>query len=159
MNAENRERIVSLDQAGDFQVADGDPDVRGWDVLAADGSRIGAVEDLLIDTAAMKVRYLDVEIDDDLLGSERDRHVLVPIGYARLDRDDSRIVVESLNAADVSNLPAYRNDSLTRDYEDSVRSSFDRGYSAGTGADSDYYDDPLFDDRRFFDARRDDPMV
>jgi photosynthetic reaction center H subunit len=160
MARENRERIVSLEEAGDFRVADGDPDVRGWDVLSADGRRIGEVDDLLIDTAAMKVRYLDVEIDDDLLGSDRDRHVLVPVGYARLDRDDNRVRVESLETSDVSNLPAYRSEPITREYEDQVRSGFDREYDAGRRAESsDYYDDPLFDDRRFYDARRDDPMV
>jgi len=37
----------------------GDPDVRGWDARSADGKRIGAVDDMLIDTAATEVRYLD----------------------------------------------------------------------------------------------------
>jgi photosynthetic reaction center H subunit len=159
MNAEYGERIVSLDDAGDFRIAEGDPDVRGWDVLSADGKRIGSVDDLLIDTAAMKVRYLDVEVDDDLLATGRDRHVLVPIGYARLERDDNRIVIDSLNSDDVSNLPAYGGDRLTRDYEDSVRSGFDQSYRAKARSATDFYDDPLFDDRRFFDPRRDDPMV
>lgn len=144
------ERIVPLDTLSDFKVADDDPDVRGWDVLSADGRRIGGVDNLLVDTAAMKVRYLDVEIDDDLLDRDRDRHVLIPVGYARLDRDDKRVTVDQLNSTDVSTLPAYGHGPLTRDYENTVRSSWDRGGTAATGADQDFYAHDSFSDDRFY---------
>ena len=74
-----RSGIVPLKELDDFKVAKGDPDVRGWDVIAADGTEVGEVEELLVDTAALKVRYLDVELDKDLVNA-KDRHVLVPIG-------------------------------------------------------------------------------
>jgi photosynthetic reaction center H subunit len=154
-------RIVPLDEAVDFKVADGDPDIRGWDVLSADGRRIGEVENLLVDPTAMKVRYLDVEIDHDLLGGDRDRdrHVLVPIGYARLDRDDNRIVVDQLNSSDVGALPEYRSEPITRDYETSVRSSWDRGFQGTGTSDADFYDSLLYDDRRFFGSSPSNPLV
>jgi uncharacterized protein (TIGR02271 family) len=146
------DRIVPLDQLSDFRVADEDPDVRGWDVLSSDGRRIGEVEDLLVDTAAMKVRYLDVEIDDDLLQKDRDRHVLIPVGYARLDRDDNRVMVDAIKSTDVSTLPAYSNEPLTRDYENTVRSSWDR--SGTTNTDTDFYAHEGFDDNRFYGRER-----
>jgi uncharacterized protein (TIGR02271 family) len=145
------DRIVPLDELSDFKVADDDPDVRGWDVLSADGRRIGEVENLLVDRTAMKVRYLDVEVDDDLVQQDRERHVLIPIGYARLDRDDSRIMVDSLNSSDIGALPAYANEPITRDYENSLRTSWDRGHSqTTTGADRDFYAHESYDDNRFY---------
>lgn len=49
-----------------YRIADGDPDVRGWEVVGGDGRRIGSVNDLLVDTAEGKVRYLDVQLDTGL---------------------------------------------------------------------------------------------
>jgi len=60
-------QIAPLKDLADFKVASGDPDVRGWNVIGSDGRTIGEVNDLLVDTAALRVRYLDVELDRDLL--------------------------------------------------------------------------------------------
>jgi sporulation protein YlmC with PRC-barrel domain len=59
-------QLVHLDDLEDLQIADGEPDIRGWDVRGADGTKVGEVEDLLIDTAAMKVRYIEVKLDKDV---------------------------------------------------------------------------------------------
>lgn len=149
-NENLNDRIVPIDQLSDFRVADEDPDVRGWDVLASDGRRIGGVDNLLIDTAALKVRYLDVDVDGDLVREDRDRHVLIPVGYARLDRDDNRVVVDTLNSSDVSNLPAYTNQPMTRDYETTVRQTWDRDYQSSAGGERDFYAHEGYDDNRFF---------
>ena len=68
-------RLARLDDLDDVRIAEGDPDPRGWDVLAADGRAVGRVDTLIADTAAMKVRYLDVELDEKALGLEEERHV------------------------------------------------------------------------------------
>jgi hypothetical protein len=44
-------------------LAAGDPDVRGWQVVSDDGQPIGQVDDLLVDAAAHRVRYLSVSLD------------------------------------------------------------------------------------------------
>jgi len=59
-------QLVHLDDLDDFKIADGEPDIRGWDVRGADGTKVGEVEDLLIDTAAMKVRYIEVKLEKDV---------------------------------------------------------------------------------------------
>lgn len=56
-------RIVPLSDLHSHKVASGDPDVRGWPVVAGDGRTVGRVEGLLVDTAEMRVRYLDVILD------------------------------------------------------------------------------------------------
>jgi hypothetical protein len=119
------DRVVPLGQLDDFKVAEGDPDVRGWEVLASDGRKIGEVDELLVDTNAMKVRYLDVDVDDGVIGDGMDRHVLIPIGYARLEQERDCVMVDGLAAADLQGLPSYDQGPLTRDFESSVRSSFE----------------------------------
>lgn len=173
------DRVVPLDELDDFKVADGDPDVRGWDVISADGRRIGEVDQLLVDTEAMKVRYLDVDLDGELLGGRAgDRHVLIPIGYARLDEESDRVIVDHLASAEVAALPEYNQGPVTRDFESSLRQRFDTGYAAGaptagttgaglagvpltgsdvpveTGSHRDFYAHDLYDDGHFYRGRR-----
>ena len=148
-----RDRVVPLDQLDDFRVAEGDPDVRGWEVIGADGRKIGEVDNLLVDTDAMKVRYLDVDLDDDLLESGEDRHILIPIGYARLDEEEDRVSVDSLRSADVAALPVYDHAPLTEEYETDVRSRFESNYTSGGGTD-DFYSGDAYDQSRFYGSRR-----
>lgn len=148
------DRIVPLDQLNDFKVAEGDPDVRGWDVLSSEGRKIGEVDNLLVDTTAMKVRYLDVDIEQGLLENDPDRHILIPIGYARLDEDDDQIFVDSLNAATLNEIPAYRAGSLTREYETNLHGFFDNDFSGSTEKDNDFYAHESYSDEGFFGPRR-----
>lgn len=124
------DRIVPLDQLEDFRIAEGDPDVRGWDVLSSDGRRIGEVDDLLVDIDAMKVRYLDVEMDPELIDGDRTRHILIPIGYARLDRSQDQVRVDALDSTRLSMIPDYDNQPLTGEYESRLHSHF-RGAGGG----------------------------
>ena len=139
MANEDMDRVVPLGQLDDFKVAEGDPDVRGWEVLASDGRKIGEVDELLVDTSAMKVRYLDVDVDGGVMGDGQDRHVLIPIGYARLELERDCVLVDGLASSDLVGLPAYDQGPLTRDFEASVRDSFGRrptpseGLMAGAG--------------------------
>jgi PRC-barrel domain len=127
------DRVVPLGQLDDFKVAEGDPDVRGWEVLASDGRKIGEVDELLVDTSAMKVRYLDVDVDGGVMGDGLDRHVLIPIGYARLEQERDCVMVDGLAASDLGGLPAYDQGPLTRDFESSVRESFSRRRTTSPG--------------------------
>lgn len=152
MQHEDRQTVRPLKDLDDYEVADNNPDVRGWDVFAGDGRRIGEVDELLVDPAARKVRYLDIELDEELHGSDRERHILIPVGHARLDDDDDRVVVNSLRAEQAREIPPYSG-RLERQYEDSLRSHFGSGAAtAGTGQD--YYAGEHYDDARLYGTRR-----
>lgn len=151
------DRLVPIDAMSDFRVAEEDPDVRGWSVLGSDGTRVGTVDNLLVDREAMKVRYLDVDVDDELVRSNRGHHILVPIGHARLERDQNRIVVGGLESRDLAALPEYTHEPLTSEYETALRRRFDRQYESGSGGD--FYNDPLYDDRRFYGTGRENPLA
>ena len=50
--------LKPLSEVTNYEVEKGDPDPRGYIVIGPEGRQIGRVDDLIIDTAAMKVRYL-----------------------------------------------------------------------------------------------------
>jgi uncharacterized protein (TIGR02271 family) len=70
--------LTRLSKTSDYQVAPHESDVRGWTVVDKDGRKIGKVDDLLIDTARMKVAEFDV----DIKGGD---HIYVPAAEARID--------------------------------------------------------------------------
>lgn len=215
--------LAQLRHLRDFEVAEDSPDVRGWPVHTSDGNRVGEVHDLLVDTSALKARYLDVEIDLDLiLGSPESphlgrqetipgggdtgvtpvenptlsalgaaglagmasvagmvtglpptavapmvtgtygdggrahggrRHILIPIGRARLDREDDRVFVDGLKSEAVLELPEYGHGPVTRAFEAEVLQRFDRGYVYSP--EQDFYSHSLYDQDAFYGTRRD----
>ena len=174
-------RVAALSKIDDdFDVAEGTPDPRGWTVRDSWGTDIGKVHDLIVDTVAMRTRYLDVQLDKKALHLEKDRDVLIPVGQARLDDDDDRVILGTLAATQIATLPEYTHGDIDRDYESALLPNFDAGaidatnggdsgaaigamsddqppVPRGTIADapkSDFYDNRHFDDSRFFGNRR-----
>ncbi len=148
-------QLAHLSEMNDYEIADGEPDIRGWDVRASNGDKIGDVEDLLVDSSTLRVRYIEVKIEKDLVANADRRHALLPIGSARLDDDDNNVLV-SMDSERLRALPPYVRGTLNREYEQSVVDGFrtpdDRIVS--TNADRDFYDDDQFNDRRTFETRR-----
>lgn len=72
-----------------FEVADGEPDVRGWHVYASTGREIGTVTDLLVDVEAGEVVMLDVDL------RRNDQHTFVPIRAAWIDHGTRRVVLDA----------------------------------------------------------------
>lgn len=178
LNTTSTGRLARLGDVTDVRIADGEPDVRGWTVKGPAGNRVGKVGDLILDTGAMKVRYLEVQLDKDVAeavarsGGETDpriapsRYALVPIGIARLDRAHARVYL-SAGAVDLIGLPEPERRVPSREHEQAVV----RGYGLGTreggrmpespdaaahGDDpSDrFYDEAHFDENAFFGPRR-----
>lgn len=100
-------RIVPLADAREFRLESGALDPRGWNVFGADGERLGTVAQLLVDPAARKVRYLDVDLLDDLFVLRDDRHVLLPLEHVELKERGKDVWVQGLAAAEVARFPAY----------------------------------------------------
>lgn len=85
----------------DYEIVDGEPNIKGWDVKNELGQQIGEVDELLFNPDSRKVRYLVVDLDGNELGIEDDKKILVPIGIADLYDDgliqdtDNRIAEEN----------------------------------------------------------------
>ena len=78
--AQDAERLVRLSDLGKWDVADGEPDIRGWEVRTVGGRELGKIQELLVDPDAGEVVMLDV----DLTGTHQ--HALVPLRIVEIDR-------------------------------------------------------------------------
>jgi len=127
----------------DCELAEGAPDVRGWEVTSPTSAHVGVVKDLLIDLGTMHVRYLDVELDVEPDAGSVTRRVLIPMGKLWINDALDQVVVGDTSYLD--ELPDYDPTSFSRDFEHRVLAGF--GESGGTGVD--FYSAPAFDRRRF----------
>jgi sporulation protein YlmC with PRC-barrel domain len=149
-------QLAHLNELDDYEIADGEPDIEGWDVRTVTGEKVGTVEDLIVDTALMKVRYIEIKFDRLLMDSGEMRHVLVPIGSVQLDDDDDDVII-NLHEAQLATLPAYARGTLTRSYETEVMQGFAHAESTPVHADDegrDFYGHDYFDEDRAFSRRR-----
>jgi uncharacterized protein (TIGR02271 family) len=117
--------LAPLSRLDDLKIASGNPDVRGWDVVASDGRKIGTVDDLLVDTNARQVTYLGVDLDRGMFaslfsGQNQQGHVLIPIEEVDLGRN-GQVMVNSISSSEVDTLSGYDFDSLNTS----------RGFAAG----------------------------
>jgi len=133
-----------------FEVADGNPDVRGWLVRGGDGQALGTVHELLVEPAALKVRYLDVELDARFHGNKHENHILLPIGVASLDAEGDNVFVPALNAEAVRNYPPYTEIQVTRDYEEAMLRALGVAPSAPDGS---FYERDSYRTDRFYSRR------
>src|SRR5690348_5700687 len=82
-------RLIAMKDLDKYKIADGEPDIRGWNVFTATGRELGDVEDLLIDTELGEVVMVDIDLKRD------DRHTLAPIKAAWIDREHKRVVLNT----------------------------------------------------------------
>lgn len=134
----------------DFEVADDNPDVRGWAVRGSDGRALGTVYELIVEPDALKVRYLDVELDARFQRGSHKNHILLPIGVASLDADDDNVFVPALNAETVLQYPPYSEIQITRDYEEAML----RALGLSTGTDEQFYEQSSYDAGAFYSRGR-----
>nr|WKN38095.1 PRC-barrel domain-containing protein [Tunicatimonas sp. TK19036] len=121
MENQQHAHLRKLSELKKYKVADGEPDVRGWDVIGSDRASLGKVHDLVVDGNFEKVRYLDVKLDKDMYVGKDERHVLIPIGRAKIEQDSDCILIDHLDQNRVRFYPVYSGEVLTREYEHSLR--------------------------------------
>ncbi len=151
MNSENirHTRLQKL-SGSDFEIVDGQPDIRGWDVRDATGKHLGEVEDLIFDYASQKVRYLVVDLEDNEydLG---DREVLLPIGIAELHEEDDDVILPSITIDQLKALPEYNEERFDTGVESSVSNVFG-GLGASAKPGDLHHDDEFYNHEHFNDA-------
>jgi len=140
-------RLARLEELKGFKVADGDPDIRGWEVRTPDDRKVGKVEELIVDPAERRVRYMEVKVDRKALDIDDDRHILIPIGTARLKEDKHDVLIERLPAQGLAGVPEYKRGPISREYETSLRDYY--GASA-VDVPENYYKDEIYDDTRLW---------
>lgn len=99
--------LASMRDTRDFEVQDGEPDPRGWELRGAGDRRLGEVDDMIVDTDALKVRYVVADLDENAAAGRTNRRVLIPIAGARLDEDRRSVLVDGYTDSDLKALPSY----------------------------------------------------
>jgi hypothetical protein len=99
--------LASLNALADFRVSAEDADPRGWPLLVGTGIQVATVADLIVDTDAARVCYLECVLDPDRAHGHTRQRVLIPIGYARLDEDACQVIVDLIDVAELDRLPAF----------------------------------------------------
>ena len=135
----------------DFEVADDNPDVRGWTVRGNDGQALGTVFELIVDPEVLKVRYLDIELDTRFQIKEYENHILLPIGVASLDADGDNVFVPALTAESVLNYPPYTEIQITRDHEKAMLRALGLEPAVAGGQ---FYERDTYDAGAFYRGRR-----
>lgn len=118
MEQASPQRNGSLMRVGDsqgYEVRRGDIDPRGWDVFGADLRKVGVVKELIADTRAMAVRYVEVTVEADGAGGAPGRRILLPIDEVTLDPVKKHVLIASMNADDAALLPVFTGLPLTFD--------------------------------------------
>jgi uncharacterized protein (TIGR02271 family) len=163
-NYNNTNRLQELG-GSDFQIAEGEPNIKGWTVKDPQGKTIGEVDELLFDPQTRKVRYIVLDIEGDYLDMES-RDVLIPIGVAELQESDDDVILPNVTADQLRALPVYEKDNLTRDTEMTIRNIFGSAGAAGAGVAAgaamagrdtrdpdEFYNDPAYDEERLYHKR------
>lgn len=157
---DNKHRnLYRLDELSDYKVADDYSDVRGWKVIDADNRTIGEVDDLLVNKAAERVVYLDVEVDKDLvedgheaygtsvsegahefLNKDGDNHLIIPIGSVTIDKEHKHVLSNDIRYDTFKRTNRFRKgQEIDREYETRVFGVYYPDDSRNTTNDDDSF--------------------
>jgi uncharacterized protein (TIGR02271 family) len=160
MNSNEKNNYNRLQELGgsDYKIAEGEDNIKGWDVKDMQDNDLGDVDELIFDVESLKVRYLVLDLDKNKdLGLEN-RKVLIPIGMAELDHEDDEVILKNISIDQIRALPDYDKDNLNSDYEQRNYSSL-AGAGAAAATTADFYNNDNFNDRNLYRNRRRDRVV
>ena len=144
-------RLRALSDLRDYRIAPDDPDIRNWVVRGSNGDLLGRVHDLLVEMDTQQVRYLDIAVAPT--EQVTNRHVLLPIGLARLNDDEDVVSLGSITHETLASLTPYNHATMSRDKERELVARLERrGEPIGDAPR--FYEHPAFDTKNFWGARR-----
>lgn len=138
----------------DYEIVDGEPDIRGWDVRDAAGKRLGEVDDLIFDRQDNRVRYVVLDLNGNDYDLE-DRDVLVPIGLAELHKSDDDVILSNVTAEQLQALPEYDEDNFDEEKESRIHNVFaGAGTAVLAAGGASLYNHEHYNDDKFYRNRR-----
>jgi hypothetical protein len=135
-------RILPLREAREFRLPKGAPDVTGWTVFAGDNERVGTVAGMLVDPVALRIRYLAVDLADDLFHLKEDRHVLIPLEAVELRERGQDVWVKDITSERIASLPAYTGGAVKPWLEQATDAAFAGGGAPPALPRGDFVDEP-----------------
>jgi photosynthetic reaction center H subunit len=135
----------------DYEIADGNPEIQGWDIKDDSGERVGKVRNLLFNPSSKKVRYIVADLD-----ATSARRILIPIGLAELHETDDEVYLPGITAGQLAAAPDYSDDAIADLYEEQVLNTFRSAPETDALYTYDmekFYSHPHFDDQRIYHKR------
>jgi hypothetical protein len=102
MSKVSHAELASLGALPDYRVCAEDADPRGWPVIDFELTALGEIADLIVDLQGQTARYIVCAT-----AGPDGRAVLIPIGFARLDRERCTVHLDFVTAADLAKLPTF----------------------------------------------------
>lgn len=154
-NVNNNHHLKELG-GSNYKIAEGQDNIKGWDVKDGQGNELGEVDELIFDDQSLKVRYLVLDLDKNKDLGLKDRKVLIPIGMAQLDEKDDNVILRNISLEQIRTMPDYDKDNLNADYEYSNYNSLTgvTGASAVGTIDEDFYNNEHFNDDNLYRNRK-----
>lgn len=122
LTLEGQIKLVPLRVAPGFPPHERDGDPRGYTVIGADKAEAGTITDIWVDRSELLYRYLEMSV------GAGGRKALIPINFARIDRNRKQVQIHALMAAQFAAIPALANpDQVTKLEEDKVSAYFGGG--------------------------------
>lgn len=119
-----RGQLEHLTDLKGYMIADPAPDIRGWEVELPDRRTVGTLNDLIVDTNDLSVRYLEVKVDHRVLGTEDDEWVLVPVQRGRIDDREQHVTIDRLPATGLAAAPRFSRGVPTKPQEQQIQEYF-----------------------------------
>lgn len=161
-----------VDKLDDYKVHHDDVDIRGFSVKLPTGETVGEVEGLLADVGAKLVRYVEVEVDDDVIERHTsgyfdadDKHFLLPVGLIDINAGTRSVTLYGIGMNHLIDYPRFnRNNGYTTGYEVDTNeyladfheygSTFDRNkFGRAHYTQRDTFDDTFYSSK-FYTGRR-----
>ena len=152
-------RLQELGGSG-YEVAKGQPDIRGWEVRNANGQLIGKVNELIFDSRANKVRYMVINVNDTKELQLEKRTVMVPIGLAVLEHKYDDVILPNVTPFQLRALPRYHKNDLGTRSEHAISTVFGRTdtkapavYKEDEDVDENFYNNEMFNENNMYSRR------
>ncbi len=166
MDTDKEKNIFYLEELSDYEVADSDKDVRGWEVKDKDGRVVGEVDNMLVNKNTERVVYLDIEVDPSIieanhkpynirekggvhgfLNEDGENHLILPIGLAHLNLDSKIVSTDNINHDTFAETKRIKKGApIDRDYEVIILDSYVRSDEAKNyPKDDQFYDNAAFE--------------
>jgi photosynthetic reaction center H subunit len=147
------DRILEELDGSDYEIADGEPHVKGWHIKDHSGANIGKVHDLLFNPSTRKVRYLIADLEARVFGVEN-RKVLIPIGLAELHITKDEVYLPAITIAQLAAAPDYIRESFKPEDEITVRNVFSDDIDIQqTWDEQKFYEHDHYNERNFYGRR------
>ena len=89
------------------QISPGEPDIRGWLVVGADGRRVGRVCDVLVELHSLTARHLEIALDPGIAARAGAATIVVPVESSEAAPIRSEIHLRAVTTDDLVDVPGF----------------------------------------------------